>query len=309
MWNRKKTFLIGGLLCFLLIYIYTFLPSVLSWGPGTNYRNVSVKTTVNVTQAYPEILNVTCNNGTALTLNPGSYVTITCIVSIRDFNGGTEINNTNGTFYYYLNQSTDPNDNNVHYANSSCAGGTANGNDVNWTCSFSIFYYANNGSWRMNATVIDKYNMTTSSYTNVTISQLYALNVTNLIDFGNMAVGDTTITSVQANITNFGNMNINVSVYGFGGDNETTGAGYAMLCQQRNLTLPNERFGLNVSTNYDSMTAVTNTYSPISGLTVLQQTDDAQQVINSTYWRIHINISSNPFGICNGTVVFSAEVP
>jgi len=306
--NIKKTLVITGLIFFLVIYIYTFLPSVLSWGPGPNYKNVSVHTTVNVTQGYPEIRNITCNNRTALTLNAGSTQTMTCTISIRDYNGGGDISYINGTFYYYLNQSSDPNDNNVHYTNTTCTNGTVNGYDVNWTCAFDIYYYANNGSWRANMSVIDKYNLTARSYTNVTINQLYALNVTNLIDFMNMAVGDTSLTPVVANITNFGNMNINISIYGFGGDNETTGANYAMLCDIRNITLPNERYSLS-SIGYDTMTPVTNTYAPIPGFTIIQQTDDAQQVINSTYWRLHVNLTSNPFGVCNGTVVFSAQAP
>jgi hypothetical protein len=306
--NIKKTLVITGLIFFLVIYIYTFLPSVLSWGPGSNYKNYSVRTTVNVTQAYPEILNITCNNGTALTLTAGSTKTINCLVSIRDYNGGTDISNTNGTFYYNLNQSTDPNDNNVHYTNATCTSVTVDGYYANWTCGFDIWYYANNGTWRANIRIKDGYNMTTSSYRNATISALYALNVTNLIDFGSLAVGDTSITPVMANITNFGNMNINVSIYGFGGENETTGANFAMLCDIRNITLPNERYSLS-STGYDTMTPVTNTYAPIPGLTIPQQVDDNQQVINSTYWRLHVNVSTNPFGICNGTVVFSAQAP
>jgi hypothetical protein len=242
-----------------------------------------------------------------VTLTAGSTKTIACIISVRDYNGGADVNYSNGTFYYNLNTSSDPNDNNVHYTNTSCTGGVADGYDVNWTCAFDVFYYANNGTWRANISVTDKYNMTTRSYANVTISPLYALNVTNLIDFGNMAVGDTSISPVMANITNFGNMNINLSIYGFGGENEITGAGFAMLCDIRNITLSNERYSLNQADGYDTMTSVTNTYAPVLGLTIAQQEDDSQQVINSTYWRLHVNVSSNPFGICNGTVVFSAQ--
>lgn len=302
----KKNIICTGLILFLVIYLYTLLPLALSWGPGPNYKNVSVRTTVNITYTYPEILNITCNSGNDITLTAGSTTKINCIVSIRDYNGGNDINHTNSTFYYNLNASSDPNDNNVHYTNTTCTNGTVNGYYVNWTCSFDVYYYANSGIWRANVTVTDNYGLTTIAYRNVTISELFALNVTNLIDFGNMAVSDTTITPVVANITNFGNMDINVSIYGFGGENEITGAGLAMICDVRNLTLPNERYSLS-SIPYDSMTPVTGTYAPILGLTMPQQSDDNQQVINSTYWRLHVNVSTNPFGICNGTVVFSAE--
>jgi len=304
--KNKITLLI--LLVIFIIYLYNILPSVISWGPSSNYENVSVRTTVNVTQAYPEIINITCNNGASVTLNAGTTYTLICLVQIRDYNGGNTINSTNGTFYYYLNESSDPDDNNVHYTNTSCTENSTNGYYTNWTCAFSVWYYANNGTWEANITVKDDYNLTAKDYTTVTIDPLYALNVTPVIDFGNRAVGDTT-PPIPANITNFGNMDINVSVYGFGGNNEVTGAGLAMICEVRNITLPNERYDLSSATPYDSMTPITGAATHITGLTIPQQTNDSKPEINTTYWRLHINITTNPFGVCNGTVVFSTEVP
>ena len=141
------------------------------------------------------------------------------------------------------------------------------------------------------------------------IDSLFALNVTPIINFGNMAVGDTYTTAPpSANVTNYGNMDINVSIYGFGADDEVAGAGFAMICEQRNLTLPNERYDLSSATAYPAMTRISGVANQ-TGLTISRQTNDAQQVINSTYWRIHINLTTNPFGVCNGTVVFSAESP
>ncbi|MBW2990759.1 hypothetical protein KY348_03575 [Candidatus Woesearchaeota archaeon] len=308
--NKTQAIIVVLLLIFIL-YFYNILPSVLSWGPSGNYENVSVRTTVNVTQAYPEVLNVTCNNDAAIDLSPGSTQTITCLIEIRDYNGGSEINNTNGTFYYYLNESSDPDDNNTHYANSTCTENNTNSYYTNWTCAFDLLYYANNGTWIGNFTVIDDYNMTDTGTGNASINTLYALNVTELIDFGNMAVGDTYTSNPppSANVTNFGNMNINVSVYGFGGEDEILYAGLAMVCEQRNLTLPNERYSINSTELYADMTSVTGSATHIAGLTVIQQTNDSQQVINATYWRLHVNVTTNPFGECNGTVVFAAEVP
>jgi len=308
MLHSKKATPITVILLFLLaIYCYNLAPLVLSWGPGTNYRNVSVRTTVNVTETYPEILNVSCNSGQNISLNAGTTKDINCLVVIRDYNGGNTINTTNSTFYYYLNASSDPNDNNTHYTNSSCAENSTNGYYTNWTCGFTLLYYANNGTWRANATVKDNYNFTANNSKNATISSLFALNVTTPIDFGNMAVGDTSTSSVPANITNFGNVNINVSVYGFGAESETLYPGYAMICDQRNITVSNERYDLASGTLYDAMSVLTSAPANIAGLRVYQQTDDTAQSVNSTYWRLHVNITNNPFGICNGTVVFAAQ--
>jgi len=307
---KKSVLIIVLMLILCVIYFYNLVPIAVGWGNSSNYENYSVRTTVNITDAYPEILNVSCNNGTSITLNPGTDITVLCYVEIQDFNGGGSIESVNGTFYYYLNRSSDPDDNNEHYVNTSCTQNDTSGPyNATWVCAFDVFYYANNGTWIANITVNDSsgLNMTDSDTDNSTIDPLYALNVTPLIDFGNMAVGDTYIAAPpSANVTNFGNMNINISVYGFGGDNETGGSGFAMICEQRNITLPNERYDLSSATAYPAMTRISGVAN-MTGLTIPQQTNDSQQQINATYWRLHVNVSTNPFGECNGTVVFAAE--
>jgi hypothetical protein len=308
--KRNHLLLLLTISIMLAAYFYANLTPVISWGPGANYRNVSVRTTVNVTQAYPEIINISCNSS-SLTLNAGTTKQISCLVQIRDYNGGETINNTNMTFYFFQNTSGDPDDNNTHYSNSTCSEGIADGYLVNWTCAIGIWYYAVNGSWRANATVKDDYNLTSRSYANFSISPLYALNVTDVINFGDMAVGDTTADGdlKQANVTNLGNMRINVSVYAYAGDNETTGAGYAMFCSIRNITLPNERYTLNITGTYGTMTSITGSAVTVPNLMVEKQTVPTTYVLNTTYWALHVNATSNPFGICNGTVVFNAVAP
>lgn len=293
----------------LVVFSLSKIPSVVSWGNSSNYKNYSVRTTVNVTNAYPEILNITCNNDASFTLNAGTTKTIVCIVQIRDYNGWNDINYANATFYYNVNESSDPDDNNEHYTNGSCLNTSNDGQYLaNWTCSFNVWHYAFNGTWYANSTVNDSYGAQDNDYGTATIDALLALNVTPVINFGNMAVTDTSASSEQANITNFGNVDINVTVYGFGGNNMTGGSGFAMICEQRNLTLPNERYDLNPATGYPAMTRISGVANQ-TGLTIIRQTNDAQQEINSTYWRLHINLTTNPYGICNGTVVFSAESP
>jgi hypothetical protein len=307
--KQNNLLLIIAISTILVFYFFANLTPVVSWGPGANYRNVSVRTTVNVTQAYPEILNISCNQ-TALTLNAGTTKQQTCIVQIRDYNGGDTINNTNMTFYFYQNLSSDSDDNNTHYTNVTCTEGTPDGYLVNWTCSIDFWYYAINGSWRANATVKDDYNLTDNGYTNFSISPLYALNVTNLINFGDMAVSDTTGDGdlKQANVTNLGNMIINVSLYAYGGENEITGAGYAMICSVRNITLPNERYSISSADSYASMSPVTGAPVLIPSFSVAKQTVPTDYMINATYWALHVNATTNPFGECNGTVVFNAEI-
>jgi hypothetical protein len=263
-----------------------------------------------VTNSYPEITNISCNGAQAITLNAGATRTINCTVSIRDYNGWNTVTNVNSTFYFSLNLSNDPDDHSVHYSNTSCSQLNNDGQYlVNWTCSFDLLYYANNGTWRANMTVNDSYGAKDNDYNNASITPLLALNVTNLIDFGDLAVTDTSLTAIQANVTNFGNVPINVSVYGFGGEDPVAGAELAMICDQRNITISNERYDLSSATAYDTMTPITSSPVFIPSLKIEKQTLPGSLMINSTYWRLHVNISTNPFGVCNGTVIFSAENP
>jgi hypothetical protein len=302
----KKALLVIFILLFSFIALRSV--SVISWGPGSNYRNVSVKTTVNVTNAYPEVINISCNSGSAITLTAGTTKNVSCLVQIRDYNGGGDINYVNGTFYLNTTNSGDPDDNNSHYSNSSCVNVTANGYFTNWTCAFEVWYYATNGTWRMNSTVNDTYGAKTNGYGNTTISALLALNATPTIDFGQLAVTDTS-GLIQANVTNLGNIAINVSVYGYGGEDPVAGAGLAMLCDYRNITLSNERYSINATDTYATMTSITGAAVNIPQLIVQKQTVPSTYIINSTYWSLHVNLSTNPFGICNGTVIFSAVQP
>ena len=79
-----------------------------------------------------------------------------------------------------------------------------------------------------------------------------------------------------------------------------------MVCSVRNLSASTERYSTNSSEAWAAMTAINNVASQIQNLSIPQQVDDNVQTYNSTYWRLFVDPSTNPFGQCNGTVVFSA---
>jgi hypothetical protein len=309
----KKKFFSVALLILVIFLIFKGIP-VTSWGPGANYRNYSVHTQVNVTNAYPEVLNVTCSGNysgvpsAAITLTAGNTKTVYCLAQVRDYNGGNTVISVNATFYYYSSASSDPDENNTHYTNTSCTMNNSGGYYSNWTCAFDVWYYANNGTWRANATANDSYSTTNFNYGNATVSALLALNVTSLINFGSLAVTETSQV-IQANVTNFGNVPINFSVHGFGGEDPVLYAGLAMICDQRNISISNERYSLNGADTYDIMTQITGSPVTVNGTTIQKQTIPNTYMINSTYWTLHVNLTTNPFGICNGTVIFAAQSP
>jgi hypothetical protein len=299
-----------SLACFAILVIFLLfrLPSVVSWGAGPNYKNYSVRTTANITSAYPEVLNATCSAGTGIILTAGSAKNLACLVQLRDFDSGSTITMVNSTFYFYQNASSDPDSHNYHYTNTSCTLNGSSGYLANWTCSFDVWYFANNGTWRLNVTTMDATSQQANSYGNVTLSPLLAINVTDTINFGDLSVTQTS-GLVQANVTNMGNVNMNVTVFAHGGSNPVSGAGVAMICENRNISFSNERYSSNSLATYDTMTPINGNAAHIPGLTVRKQVEDGILVTNSTYWALHVNVTDNPYGVCNGTVVFSAELP
>lgn len=291
-----------------VVLIYNALFSF-SYSIGPNYRNISVDTRVNITNAKPEVLLVVIDD--PITLSAGTSRIVSCNATVRDWNGYADINNVTATFYDNNTQGPgSADDNNDHYTNSSCNYTGDDGNFTRYfTCNFTVWYYANNGSqWVCNVTATDSYAFNSSvnnsnSLANTTsISQLLALNVTQLIDYGNMAVGDTS-NAVEANVTNFGNYDINISLKGYGA---TEGDGLAFVCDIGTITIANEKYSLNQTGDFSiDYTSLSTSFTQLGGLTLPQQINDSLQVMNNTYWRLYV--PPNPFGQCNGTVVFQAE--
>jgi hypothetical protein len=281
---------------------------------GPNYKNVTVRTFVNITNSKPQVLGVsvfeTLNvSSRNVTVSAGSTKSVTCNASVRDWNGFNDIVHVNATLYYFLNQSSDSDDTNTHYTNASCTVNDSTGTYTGYfTCVFDVFYYANNGTWVCNVTVKDTYvnpNFTGYNSNTTYFYPVYALNVTDGIDYGNVAVEEYSTPDKVANITNFGNRAINVSVEGYG---IRRGDGLAMNCSIfGNITIDNERFATNASIAYGNKASLTNASAFIPGLTMPKQTDPNALIINSTYWQLYI--PPNPAGNCTGYVIFTAMAP
>ena len=307
----KFNLLIVSIVIFSFIFVgFIILPLASAPNiPGPNYRNVSVWTHVNITNSKPEVLNIsiyeTVNlSNRNITVSAGGLKSVTCNASVRDWNGFNDIKTVNATLYYITNQSTNPDDNNTHYTNSSCTLNASTGTYTGWyACSFNVIYYANNGTWTCNVTAIDTYNKTGSLTNNTLFYPVYALNVTDGIDYGSVAVEDFSNDS-NANITNLGNMAINVSVEGYG---VSRGDGLAMNCSiNGNITVDNERYATSSGVVYGSKNILTSSSQLIPSLTMPKQFNSTM-ILNSTYWQLFI--PPNPAGNCTGWVLFTAQTP
>ena len=291
----RKTIIVFAFSLFLILFFSIQISA------QYNYDHVNVTTRVNITDAMPEILNVTVDQD--ITLNAGGTRIVTCNATIRDWNGFNDLDTVSATFYYYLNESGDPDSGNVHYTNSSCVESSNDGEFIaDYTCSFDVWYYANNGTWYCNVSVNDTYGFTDSAFNDTSINELYALNVTDVIDYGDLAVTDTS-PDISAFITNFGNMDINVSVLGYGA---TEGDGYGLICDYGgNIDVEHQRFsGYTVA--WDDKFPLAATEQDMN-ITLLQATDATAPVIWETFWQLYV--PPNPFGLCTGTLRFTATSP
>jgi hypothetical protein len=266
--------------------------------------NVSQTRTLNVS-VRPPTVNAT-NMAGPIVLNAGTTKTIACNVSVRDDDGNGTIVNASATLYHYLNASGQGDDPGEHYTNASCAPVTSFGLFRNYTCSFAVQYFALNGTWFCNATGYDADGLNGSGTPgNTTIDPLYALNVTNTtLDFGPVVAGVPSSNALE-NITNAGNMRINITALGYG---SALGDGNAFACPQGNITAGAVRFAPNSTATYDEMENLSGAYKLLR-ISAQRQTQPGVLRMNSSYWKVQVPVNFSTTGVCNGTIVFQAEAP
>jgi hypothetical protein len=284
-----------------IIIAALLLVSAVPLAHAQDYSQRNVTAMVNITNSLPVIINLTVEQD--ITLNVGSTKTVTCTATIRNWGGYQNVDNVNGTFYYYLNESGDPDSGNVHYTNSSCSEVSNDGEFIaNYSCSFDVWYYANNGTWYCNVSVNESSGFSDSAYNDTSINALFALNVTDVIDYGNMAVFDTS-DNITATIYNLGNMDINVSVLGYG---DTEGDGLGLVCQYGDdIDIEHQRFSI-TSVPWEDKIPLAATNQDMN-ITLLQPTDLTVPVTWETFWQLYV--PPNPMGICTGTIRFTATTP
>jgi hypothetical protein len=319
--NKMKyhTKIYVGIIALALVFSFTLLillPSALAPNiVGPNYRNVTVSTHVNITHSKPDVLNVTVHealnvSARNITINAGGLKRVSCNATVRSWEGFNDISKVNATLWH-LSTSTNnaSNDNNTHYTNMSCTTNGSLGPFTGWfLCDFDVIYYANNGTWVCNITVSNSYTIINPNFTGVgfgttTFYPVYAINVTDGIDYGGVAVEDYSAPDRSANITNLGNMRMNITVEGFGA---TRGDGLAMTCSLAgNITVDNERFSAIPAQPYATKTSLTSSAGGvmIPGLSMPKQTNSTM-IMNSTYWQIYV--PPNPAGNCTGFIIFTA---
>ncbi len=280
---------------------------------GVNVTNATVIARVNVSNTEPYLYNVKIDSPTQpIDLTANGATIILCNGSAQDTNGYGDIKNVSATFYQITVASNAADDNNTHYSNTSCGPcsvveGTNNQNG-SCLCQFAVQYYANSGIWQCNMTINDSGGLISSENSSfVTINEVLGINVeSTILDYGNLSVTEIS-DYTRENVINGGNIPINVTVRGFGGDNESIGENLSMICEAgSNITFGNQRFYPGNNTVFGDMYNLTNQTRQIFNLTLPKRTTNAGfgNSSNSTYWKLQVPIGAS--GICNGTIIFGA---
>ncbi len=254
-----------------------------------------------ISNVAPVVSNVKIDN--PIDLNSGSTITVSCNATVRDENNASDITAVNATFFSSVSFSSDSDDNNHHYTNGSCSVIDSSAYQRNYTCSFNLQYYANNGTWRCNVFATDFLNETGSGNVSNVVNELLSIDVSPLlIKYANL---EPTNISDDANITitNFGNRAFNVTVDGYG---SVDGDGLAMNCEIGNISISSERYSIINNSNFDTMRNLTDSPIQIANLTLFQRINDADFGTdrNMTFWKLQVSTATK--GDCNGTIIFKA---
>jgi len=289
---RRKIILIILLVCLLFISPRIFA-----------VNSTTVISRVNVTNVAPSIVSITVNRvgyapGTNIDLIPGTMTPVECNGTINDTNGYSDILNASAVFYdSNAATPTSPDNNETHYTNSSCTLSAGSGLSKDFHCYFNVLYYANNASWTCNVTAYDTDGAYNSSSNTTNINILVALNVSNTtIDYGNMAPLETSSSSVIENITNHGNVKLDLVLNGTD-----------MICPNPFPAIPvgNQHYNVTgTDQSYELMTALTTAPVTVTAFDLPKRNDtDALKAIRMTYWRISIPVGLK--GVCEGNITFA----
>ncbi|MFC2134929.1 Ig-like domain-containing protein [Bacteroidota bacterium] len=283
-----------------------FLNGVYSWdvncSDGSGYENQSESRSFSVDlNLVPQVDSVSVDQD--ITLNVGATKSVLCNTTVSDADGSGEISEVVATLYHNSHTVNDPDENSTHYTNSSCTETDSQAFTKTYSCGFDMWYFSRDNTWYCNINVTDNQSDSSNSQTSTSVQTLYALNVSpQIIDYGVLYAGNTSLNDVQIMVSNLGNQEIDITLDGYA---RFDGDGLAMNCTVGDINLSFERYSLSSGTPYNSMSSLTDTPVQLDNfnLTAKNDTFDAEKM---TYWKIRVPKPKK--GVCGGYVTFSAVI-
>jgi hypothetical protein len=319
--NNKNT-LIGITLIFLEI---SLLFTLISLAPqevlaGIGSPTTDPTTNLTIANSFPEVHNISINYDNPITLTPNDTTLIECLAIIIDWNGDSDIKFGNATIFDSTISESNPDDDNDHYTNQSCLIDTNTNNfqgiaddayNALINCTFEINYFANPGPWNCTIEVNDSAGNIGTGTKEETVSQLLALGLPDVINYG--TVNATAVSEERTiNVTNFGNIKVNLSLEGYGAYPLDGNAMNCTLGGIKNISVENEKYNLTTSisgamnlTQFQSNYTSLNPAPTTKQFNLTSRLDDlADDTTKPTYWRIYV--PTGVAGTCQGNIVFGA---
>jgi len=271
--------------------------------------NISMTSPLSLQNVLVEDSFTSPQNEIDLTAN--STTKISCTAITDGYEPSTSLVNATATFFASTSTKPSPDDNNNHYTNSTCEINTSYGlsTQAQINCTFKIEYYANADSWTCEIEVIDNSSVSVTANDQTQINTLLAIGANSSIDFGEVNVTEMT-PEKTIQITNFGNVNINLTLNGFG---ETPNDGNSMICSGNNISIEHTKYNLTLS-NSGSLTPtqaeavyknLTSTATKEEFKLHSRQNDNINNdATNNTYWRVYV--PKNVGRSCQGNIIIGA---
>ncbi len=237
----------------------------------------------------------------SVTINPSpidlkldSTKTVECSATISDSNSWENISNVSAVFWDALdyNESSENNGSN-HYTNTSCSlGDNTSSTERPVTCSFPLQYYANPSQWTCKIYSYNATNDAASNSDNANVKSLIALDVVESeVDFGTLALGNTSSDDVNTTVRNVGNVKIDANL-----------SGTAFTCSSGVISPEAARYSSSSGQSYSSMTELTADETTLD-LNVAKS--DGEVSSKYVYWKIKLP-DSGVGGFCSNAITFSA---
>jgi hypothetical protein len=325
---KEKGFCIFSIYSFLVVlFIYLFLLSFFPLSSSVVGQNVTVTTTLEVGAVYPEILNISIDDGVNVTLVPNSTQNVMCHALIQDWNNITDVYLVNATLFHSTSSAGAADNNNTHYTNSSCAIDTNTHDkfgvsDDIWhglaNCSFDVLYHAESGVWNCTVYVEDVTNRSNVETDEGAIDELLAIGMQNTIDYG--VVNSTDVSGEQqVDVENVGNVELNLTLDGYA---QSIADGYAMNCSKgvvgnQFIPIMYEKYNLTNTTSdglinslsdfenyYENMTS---TGAPsVRQFNLFKRNTTRALATEPVYFRIYV--PKGIAGTCEGNIEFGGTV-
>ena len=254
---------------------------------------------LDVSVFFPVIENIVLDD--VINLNPGTTKEVVCNVNVSDGNGVEDISLVQAILHLEGISDFSQN-NNQAYIDNSCDFIGQTSNLAQYSCSFDVQYYANNGTWLCNVTATDNQGLQGNDFEITIIDELYAINLSALqIDFGDIPAGSIS-DEREVDVFNIGNMPLNIFVRGYGGDDPILGDGFAMLCSDaQSVPVSNQRFSNTENILFNDKSQLSSSFSTI--ISNLEKQTTTTVISQTTYWEL----LAPPISVtdCEGTIVFS----